>query len=129
MSRAKAAAIKALQIDENLAEAHTSLAVALFGNDLNLQESMREFERAIELNPNYAFAHYSFGFTVLLALGEFDGGIAELRHAVDLDPFSVVINANLGYVYIVARRYPEAIAQLRKTVECLRLCLGLSRPW
>ncbi len=117
VSKAKAAAIKALQIDENLAEAHTSLAAALFGNDLNLQESMREFERAIELDPNYAFAHYSFGFTVLLALGEFDRGIAELRHAVDLDPFSVVINANLGYVYIVARRYPEAIAQLRKTVE------------
>jgi TolB-like protein/Tfp pilus assembly protein PilF len=117
VSKAKAAAIKALQIDENLAEAHTSLAAALFGNDLNLQESMREFERAIELDPNYAFAHYSFGFTVLLALGEFDRGIAELRHAVDLDPFSVVINANLGYVYIVARRYPEAIAQLRRTVE------------
>jgi TolB-like protein/Flp pilus assembly protein TadD len=115
--KAKAAAIKALQIDDSLAEAHTALAAALFSNDLNLRESKREFERAIELDPNYAFAHYVFGYTVLPALGEFDRAIAELRRAVDLDPFSVIINANLGYVYIVARRYPEAIAQLRKTLE------------
>jgi TolB-like protein/Tfp pilus assembly protein PilF len=116
-SKAKAAAIKALQIDDSLAEAHTSLASALFSNDLNLRESKREFERAIELNPNYAFAHYSFGYTVLPALGEFDRAIVEVQRAVDLDPFSVIINANLGYVYIVARRYPDAIIQLRKTVE------------
>jgi TolB-like protein/Flp pilus assembly protein TadD len=116
-SKAKAAAIKALQIDDSLAEAHTSLAAALFSNDLNLPESKREFERAIELDPNYAFAHYSFGYDVLPALGEFDHAIAELRRAVELDPFSEIINANLGYGYIVARRYPEAIAQLRKTVE------------
>ena len=115
--KAKAAAIKALQIDDSLAEAHTSLASALFSNDLNLRESKREFERAIELNPNYAFAHYSFGFTVLPALGEFDRAIAEVRHALALDPFSLIINANLGYVYVVARRYPDAIVQLRKTVE------------
>ncbi len=61
-SKAKAAAIKALQIDDNLAEAHTSLAAALFSNDLNLHESKREFERAIELDPNYAFAHYVCGY-------------------------------------------------------------------
>jgi TolB-like protein/Flp pilus assembly protein TadD/class 3 adenylate cyclase len=115
--KAKAAAIKALQVDDSVAEAHTSLASALFSSDLNLRESTREFERAIELNPNNAFAHYSFGYTVLPALGEVDRAIAEVRRAVELDPFSVIINANLGYVYIVARRYSEAIAQLRKTVE------------
>jgi len=116
VSKAKSAAIKALQLDDSLAEAHTSLAAALF-SELNFRESKREFERAIELNPNYAFAHYSFGYTVLPALGEFDLAIAELRRAVDLDPFSVIINANLGYGYVVARRYPEAIAQLQKTLE------------
>ncbi len=116
VSKAKSAAIKALQLDNSLAEAHTSLAAALF-SELNLRESRREFERAIELNPNYAFAHYSFGYTVLPALGEFDLAIAELRRAVDLDPFSVIINANLGYGYVVARRYPEAIAQLQKALE------------
>jgi len=117
LPKAKAAAIRALEIDDSLAEAHTSLGAALYSNDLNLRESKREFERAIELDPNYAFAHYSFGYTVLLALGEFDRAIAELRRAVELDPFSVIINANLGYGYIVARRYPEAIAQLQKTLE------------
>ena len=117
MPKAKAAAIRALQIDDSLAEAHTSLEAALYSNDLNLGESKREFERAIELDPNYANAHYFFGFTVLLALGEFDRAIAELRRAVELDPFSVVINANFGYAYIIARRYPEAIAQLQKTLE------------
>ena len=116
VSKAKSAAIKALQLDDSLAEAHTSLAAALF-SELNFRESKREFERAIELNPNYAFAHYSFGYTVLPALGEFDLAITELRRAVDLDPFSVIINANLGYGYVVARRYPEAIAQLQKTLE------------
>ena len=116
VSKAKSAAIKALQLDDSLAEAHTSLAAALF-SELNFRESKREFERAIELNPNYAFAHYSFGYTVLPALGEFERAIAELRCAVDLDPFSVIINANLGYGYVVARRYPEAIAQLQKTLE------------
>ena len=115
--KAKAAAIRALQLDDSLAEAHSSLGAALYSNDLNLHESKREFERAIELDPNYVNAHYFFGFTVLLALGEFDRAIAELRRAVELDPFSVVINANLGYSYIVARRYPEAIAQLQKTLE------------
>jgi TolB-like protein/Tfp pilus assembly protein PilF len=117
LPKAKAAAIRASEIDDSLAEAHTSLGAALYSNDLNLRESKREFERAIELDPNYAFAHYSFGYTVLLALGEFDRAIAELRRAVELDPFSVVINANLGYGYIAARRYPEAIALLQKTLE------------
>ncbi len=115
--KAKAAAIRAVQLDDSLAEAHTSLGAALYSNDFELGESKREFERAIELDPNYVNAHYFVGFTVLLALGEFDRAIAGLRRAVELDPFSAVINANLGYGYIIARRYPEAIAQLQKTLE------------
>jgi len=117
VSKAKAAAIKALELDDNLAEAHTSFATALFDSDLNLPASKREFERAIELNPNYVAAHYFFGLNTLSALGEFDRAIAELRHAVDLDPFSLLINSNLGFVLTVARRYPEAIVQLQKTLE------------
>jgi len=117
VSKAKAAAIKALELDDNLAEAHTSFATALFFSDLNLPASKREFERAIELNPNYVVAHYFFGLTTLPALGEFDRAIAELRRAVDLDPFSLLINSNLGFVLTVARRYPEAIVQLQKTLE------------
>jgi len=88
----------------------------LFHSDLNLRESKRELQRAIELNPNYAAAHHWLGKALWVA-GEFDYAIAELKRAVELDPFSLVINTALGYTYTLARRYPEAIAQLRKTIE------------
>ncbi len=114
--KAKAAASKALQLDNQLGEAHASLA-EIFANEVNLPEAKREGERAIELAPNYATAHHWFGIDVLSPLGQHDRAIAELRRAVELDPFSPIINTNLGFGYIVARRYTEAIAQLRKTVE------------
>src|SRR6266550_3924598 len=116
-SKAKAAANKALQIDSNLVEAHASLGMIAFSETLDLREAKREFERAIELNPNYALARYWLAYSVLLALGNHDQAIAELKRAVELDPVSSVINTNLGYAYVLARRYPEAIAQLRKTIE------------
>jgi tetratricopeptide (TPR) repeat protein len=75
--KAKAAARKALALDETLAEAHTSLAQALFAYDWNFVEATREFERAIELNPNYATAHHWYANSALLALGRFDEAIAE----------------------------------------------------
>jgi TolB-like protein/Flp pilus assembly protein TadD/class 3 adenylate cyclase len=114
--KAKAAASKALQLDSQLGEAHASLA-EIFANEVNLREATREGERAIELAPNYATAHHWLGIDILSPLGQHDRAIAELRRAVELDPFSPIINTNLGYGYIVARRYTEAIAQLRKTVE------------
>jgi TolB-like protein/Tfp pilus assembly protein PilF len=116
LPNAKAAASKALELDPKLGEAHASLA-EIFANEVNLREAKREGERAIELAPNYATAHHWFGIDVLSPLGEHDRAIAELRRAVELDPFSPIINTNLGYGYIVARRNTEAIAQLRKTVE------------
>jgi TolB-like protein len=116
LPKAKAAASKGLKLDNRLAEAHASLGFVLFHSDLNLRESKREFERAIEINPNYAAAHHWLGKTVWV-VGEFDYAIAELKRAVELDPFSLVINTALGYTYMLARRYPEAISQLRKTVE------------
>ena len=117
LSKARAAANKALQIDGNLADAHVSLGTVAFGEKLDLREAKREFERAIQLNPNYALAHYCLGYAVLLALGNHDQAIAELKRAIELDPVSSVINTNLGCAYILARRYPEAIVQLRKTIE------------
>jgi TolB-like protein/Flp pilus assembly protein TadD/class 3 adenylate cyclase len=116
LPKAGAAARKALQLDSQLGEAHASLAET-FVNELNLRDAKREAERAIELAPNYATAHHWFGIDVLAPLAQHDRAIAELKRAVELDPFSPVINTNLGYGYIVARRYQEAIAQLRKTVE------------
>ncbi len=118
--KARAAVEKALAIDNTLAEAHASLGLllaTLSTSGINLRESKREFERAIALNPNYAPAHHWYGFGVLLPLGEFDRAIAEVKRALELDPFSAVMNANLGFCYLYARRYPEAIAQFRKAAE------------
>jgi tetratricopeptide (TPR) repeat protein len=114
--KAKAAAKKALEIDDTLAEAHASLAHALFQYDWNLPESNREFQRAIELNSNYATAHQWYGWN-LSVMGRFDEAIAEGKRAHELDPLSMIINADLGSVYIFARQYDQSIEQLRKTIE------------
>jgi len=115
-AKAKAAALKALQLDDKLAEAHNALAMVLFLY-LDIAGSIPEFQRAIALNPNYATAHHWYGFNPLATLGRFDEAIAESKRAVELDPLSPVINSDLGSNLMVARRYDEAIVQLRKTLE------------
>ncbi|PYJ73534.1 MAG: hypothetical protein DME72_05610 [Verrucomicrobia bacterium] len=115
--QAEAAAKKALELDDALAEAHTSLAQVLVSYDFDFEGSTREFERAITLNPNYATAHHWYGSGPPLSLGEFDRAIAELKRAQQLDPLSLIINADLGSGFVTARRYDDAIAQLRKTIE------------
>lgn len=114
---AKAAALKALQLDEKLAEAHTALGLLLCIGDLDMAGSISEFQQAIALNPNYATAHHWYGNGPLLALGRFEEAIAEGKRAIELDPLSPIINADLGRNLYNARRYDEAIAQLRKTLE------------
>jgi TolB-like protein/Tfp pilus assembly protein PilF len=114
---AKAAALKALQLDEKLAEAHTALGSLLCNGDLDMAGSISEFQRAIALNPNYATAHHWYGNGPLLALGRFEEAIAEGKRAIELDPLSPIINADLGQNLYNARRYDEAITQLRKTLE------------
>jgi TolB-like protein/Flp pilus assembly protein TadD len=115
--KAMAAAKKALELDETLAEAHTTLALALWYYDFDFTQAIREFQRAIALNPNYATGHQQYGNNTLSALGRFDDAIVEGKRAVELDPLSLVINADLGMNYYYARRYDEAIEQLRKTLE------------
>ncbi len=115
--KAKAAAKKALEIDETLAEAHAALGLELFAFEWNAAESSREFERAIELNPNYATAHHWFGNQNLLYTGRFDEAIAEMKRAQELDPLSLVINTDMGDTYFYARQYDKAIGQLRKKIE------------
>jgi TolB-like protein/Tfp pilus assembly protein PilF len=117
LPKARWAANKALELDSNLAEAHTSLGLWLVDFSGDLHGARREFEQAIELNPNYAAAHYFLGLQVLAPLGQLDQAVVELKRAVELDPFSVIMNTNFGLCYILARRYPEAIAQLRKATE------------
>jgi len=114
---AEAAAKKALEIDDNLAEAHTTLGFSLCVHHLDFAGSIREFERAIALNPNYATAHHWFGDGPLLAVGQFDRAIAEGKRALELDPLSVIITADLGADFLVARRYDEAIEQFHKAID------------
>ncbi len=115
--QAEAAARKALELDDTLAEAHTSLGQVLLFYDLNFAGSTREFERAIALDPNYATAHHWYGSGPPLALGQFDRAITEGKRAVELDPLSLICNADLSWTYFFARRYNEAEAQVRKTLE------------
>ena len=116
LPKARAAAEKALSIDSSLAEAHAALG-AVLNDELKLKEAKPEYERAIELNPNYATAHYLLGFGILVPFGHFDQGIAEVKRAIQLDPVSAITNTNLALCYWLARRYPEAIDQSRKTLE------------
>jgi len=115
--KARTAAKKALELDDTLAEAHATLAMAIWNFDFDFAQANKEFQRAIELNPNYATAHQQYGNNTLSALGRFDEAIAEGKRAVVLDPLSSVINSDLGAVYLYARRYDEAIAQFRKLLE------------
>jgi TolB-like protein/Tfp pilus assembly protein PilF len=113
--QARAAAKKALELDDSLAEAHASFGLlACLEWDLDL--SIAELERAIQLNPNYATAHHWLALS-RMGLGQFDRAIAEGKRAIELDPLSLIINANLSLVYFSARRYDEAETQARKSLE------------
>jgi len=116
--QARVAAKRALELDDTLAEAHASSGRILGPFDFEFDRSITEFERAIQLNPNYAMAHHWLSWGPLTALAQFDRAIAEGKRAVELDPLSLINNADLGgNVYFNSRRYDEAIAQLRKTME------------
>jgi TolB-like protein/DNA-binding winged helix-turn-helix (wHTH) protein/tetratricopeptide (TPR) repeat protein len=114
--KAKVAAIKALELDSSLGEAHNSLAFVLDGFDWDLDAGGREFQRAIELNPGYATAHHWYAWHLSL-LGRFDEAISEMRKAENLDPLSLIINADLAELLGLAHSYDESIQQSRKTIE------------
>jgi len=114
--KAKAAATKALEIDDQLAEGHCSLAYVFGVIDWNWPEGKKEFERSIELNPNYATAYQWYG-NLLEARGDFEKGIAMLKHAQEVDPLSLIIGDNLAQILFLAGRYEEAIRQYQKTIE------------
>jgi TolB-like protein/Tfp pilus assembly protein PilF len=116
MPQAKAAALKALEIDDSLAEAHASLGQILEYYDWDFQGAQRELNRAIELDPNYAPA-YQWRGEFLMDLDHPDEAIAEVRRALELDPLSLIINRTLGDMFLFARRYDEAKEQYRKTIE------------
>jgi TolB-like protein/Tfp pilus assembly protein PilF len=115
MPQAKAAALRALEIDESLAEAHTALGFYLSNYEWNREASEKAYRRAIELKPNYSTAHHWLGAD-LGNLKRFDESIAEMRRAEELDPLSAIIGTNLGDMLRVARRYDEAIAQYKRVL-------------
>jgi len=116
MPKAKAAAVKALELDDNLAEAHVSLGWAGFTYDLDWPAAGKHFERAIVLNPAYPLAH-SYYSLYLGALGRPEEGLTEAKRALDLDPVSPAINHYVVVQLYLARRFDEAIEQCRKTLE------------
>ena len=114
--KAKAAATKALELNETLGEAHTSLAYSLLNYDWDFRGAEKEYKRAIELNPNYATAHQWYA-ECLMTLGRHGQAIAEIKRAQQLDPLSLIINQGVGGKYLYARRYDEAMAQFQRTLE------------
>jgi tetratricopeptide (TPR) repeat protein len=108
--------MKALEIDETLAEAHTAMATVKEEYDWNFSESEREFKRAIELNPYDATTHQWYG-EYLGTVNRMDEAIAVIKRAQELDPLSLIISAELGLIYKENRQYDQAIEQLQKTVE------------
>ena len=114
--KAKDAALKALELDDNLAEAHASLAYNKTYYDWDWPGAEKESQRAIELNPGYATAHYVYSMS-LFRTGQFGEGIAEAKKAVELDPLSLINDRNLGNAFYMARQYDQAIEQERKTIE------------
>jgi eukaryotic-like serine/threonine-protein kinase len=115
MPQAKAAALRALEIDDSLAEAHTALGFYLFNFEWDRDGSEKEFRRVIELKPSYPTAHQWLGGS-LANLKRFDEGLVEYRRAEELDPLSPIIGTNLGDALAYARRYDEAIAQYKRTL-------------
>jgi TolB-like protein/Tfp pilus assembly protein PilF len=113
---AKAAAVKALELDDTLGEAHTSLGFVLSGFDWNWTAAEKEFRQAIDLNPGYATAHHWYAWHLSL-MGRNGEAIAEMRKARSLDPLSLIINTDLAEVLLLAHFYDESVQQSRKTIE------------
>jgi TolB-like protein/class 3 adenylate cyclase len=116
LPQAQAAATKALELDETLAEPHATLAFIHTWYDWDWSAAEREAKRAIELNPNWSFGHIAYA-QMLSVTGRSQEAIAEGARAVELDPLSLIINALNGYHLHLARRDDEAIARLKKTLE------------
>lgn len=114
--KAKDAAIKALEIDETLAEAHTSLAFIKFRWDWDRVETEREFQQAIRLKPSYAPAHQWYS-SYLVALGRFDEAIAEAKRTQELEPLSFIASSHLGWILYLSGQNERAIEQCSRILD------------
>jgi eukaryotic-like serine/threonine-protein kinase len=116
LPKAKAAAMKALELDDALGEAHAALAYAIFFADWDWPSAEREFRRAIELNPNSAISHERYS-ECLLTRTRFDEGIDERKRAQELDPVSTQSLGGLGHAYLIMHRYDESISYFQKALD------------
>jgi serine/threonine protein kinase/TolB-like protein/Tfp pilus assembly protein PilF len=116
MPKAKAAALRALEMDDGLAEAHASLALVKAFYEWDWAGAETEYQRAIELNPGYASAHHWYGWYLSL-IGRLSEAIAQIKKAHDLDPLSLEINSDLGLSFFFAGKYEQALEQFQKALE------------
>jgi tetratricopeptide (TPR) repeat protein len=116
MAKAKEAAQRALELDPAMAGAHISLASVRLHHDWDFMGAEQDFERGLELNPNDATAHHWYAF-YLAAVGRHEEALRHIEEAKLLDPLSLIINANVGWILFYARRYPEAVKKFRETLE------------
>lgn len=116
MAQAKAAAVRAVQLDDSSAEAHASMAHILHNYDWDFEGAEREFKRAIELNPNYATVHHWYAH-LLMQVGRTDESLAQARLATGLDPLSPFVNQGLARQYYLSRQYDKAIAQCQVVLQ------------
>ncbi|HET8783732.1 MAG TPA: protein kinase, partial [Pyrinomonadaceae bacterium] len=114
---AREALLRALEIDDTLAEAHASLAYTHGLYDWNWTAAEREFKRALDLKPSYATAHHWYGFIYLASMGWLDEAVAEAKRGQELDPLALPVSSNIGLLLYLARRYDEALQQFRKNLE------------
>jgi len=129
--KARAAAMKALEINDELAEAHSSLGSIKLIFDRDPVGAEEEFSRAIKLNPKYAHAHNGYAHS-LMDVGRVEESLAQCKIALELEPFDLEINLHLGWHYLFTRQYDRAIEQLSRTLEMgpdfyrARLLLGIA---
>src|ERR1035437_5931356 len=113
---AEPAALKAVELDDSLAETHTSLAAIRLFCDWDWQGAESEFKRAIQLNPSYSLAHRVYA-SLLIRRGRGGEALAEMERAVENDPMSAELNYVGGWHYYVMRQYDQALKQYRKALE------------
>jgi serine/threonine protein kinase/tetratricopeptide (TPR) repeat protein len=114
--KGKEAAMTALRVDPDLAEAHASLAALLWLHDWQWEEAEKEFKRSLELSPTYPTANHWYAEFVM-TMGRHEEAIARMKNGQELDPLSLIINVAVGWALYLGRGYDEAVEQLRRTVE------------
>jgi tetratricopeptide (TPR) repeat protein len=114
--KGKMAAMEALRLDPDLGEARTPLAAVLWLHDWQWQEAQMEFERSLALNPAHPTANHWYA-EYLMTMGRHVEAIARMQNSQELDPLSLIISVAIGWAFYMARRYDDAIEQLRRTVE------------